>query len=163
DAFPPSWGDPGTLASWLVRVHTGPLFAYPQGGSRLPALTVFMFACFVVGAVARSRREPRTVVVLVLPFLLTLGAAVLRRCPYGMSVRVAQFLMPATLLLAAEGASSLCTRARRFWVARWITPGLVAILASMGLWRLAGDLGHPYRTPWDRTNREFARWFWDEL
>ena len=33
----------------------------------------------------------------------------------------------------------------------------------MGLWRLAGDLGHPYRTPWDRTTREFARWFWDEL
>jgi hypothetical protein len=33
----------------------------------------------------------------------------------------------------------------------------------MGLWRLGHDLVTPYRTPWDRTARDFARWFWDEL
>ena len=37
------------------------------------------------------------------------------------------------------------------------------VLVGAGLCRLAGDLGHPYRTPWDRTAREFARWFWTEL
>ena len=37
------------------------------------------------------------------------------------------------------------------------------LLAFYGTCRLANDLGHPYRTPWDRTAREFARWFWDEM
>jgi hypothetical protein len=30
-AFPPSWREPGALAQWLVRAHTGPLFAFPHG------------------------------------------------------------------------------------------------------------------------------------
>jgi len=162
-AFPPSWRDLAALGGWLIRAHTGPLFAYPHGGNRLPWLTVLIFGCFVVGIVVRGRRHPWVVMLLVLPFLLALVAAALRRYPYGMSVRVAQFLAPATLLLAAAGASALCARARPLSLARWITPGLAAILVGMGLWRLAGDLGHPYRTPWDRTTREFARWFWDEL
>ena len=35
-------------------------------------------------------------------------------------------------------------------------------MVALGVWRVAIDLGRPYRTPWDRTAREFARWFWEE-
>jgi hypothetical protein len=40
---------------------------------------------------------------------------------------------------------------------------LTLVLVAMGLWRLGHDVVTPYRTPWDRTARDFARWFWDEL
>ena len=40
---------------------------------------------------------------------------------------------------------------------------LAFVLAVYGACRLGNDLGHPYRTPWDRTAREFARWFWEEM
>ena len=164
EAFPPSWHDMTALVGWLLRTHTGPLFAYPHGGNRLSWLTVTIFGCFVVGIVVRSLRDPCIVTLFVLPFVLALAAAALRRYPYGMSVRVAQFLAPATVLMAAAGASSLCgaRRDQHPWCA-WIAPGLVLVLVGTGLCRLAGDLRRPYRTPWDRTTREFVRWFWDEL
>jgi hypothetical protein len=162
DAFPPSWRDPLVLARWLVRTHTGPIFSYVPG-VRDTWVTALVFGGFVAGILARIRREPSRVLLLVLPFLLTLLAAALRRYPYGVSVRAAQFLAPATLLLAAAGVAWLCARPRRASLTRWVIPGLAAGLIGMGLWRVGQDLGHPYRTPWDRTGREFARWFWSEF
>ena len=91
EAFPPSWHDMTALVGWLLRTHTGPLFAYPHGGNRLSWLTVSIFGCFVVGIVVRSWRDPCIVTLLVLPFVLALAAAALRRYPYGVSVRVARF------------------------------------------------------------------------
>ncbi len=162
-AFPPSWSEPGALAGWLFRAHTGPLFAYPQGANRSPWLSVLIFGCFIVGIILSGRRNPKVAVLLVLPFLLGIVAAGLRRYPYGMSVRVAQFLAPSTFLLASAGLAWLCARARPLPLAKWAGPGLAIVLAGMGLTRLGHDLGSPYRTPWDRTGREFARWFWEEL
>jgi hypothetical protein len=162
-AFPPSWRDPAALGGWLVRAHTGPLFAYPQGANRLAWVTVLIFGCFVLGIVLQGRRNLMVVLLLVLPFLLVLTAAALRRYPYGMSVRVAQFLVPSTLLLAGAGLGWVCSRAGRLSLGRWAIPTLTVVLVGMGLWRLGHDLVTPYRTPWDRTARDFARWFWDEL
>ncbi len=163
EGFPPSWRDPVAVAGWLVRVHTGPMFAYPHGGNRLPWLTALIFVCLVAGIVLRGRSDRSVAALLVLPFPLAIAAAALRRYPYGTSVRLAQFLAPSTLLLAAAGAAWLCARVRPVQLARWISPGLAIILVATGLCRLADDLGHPYRTPWDRTARDFARWFWTEL
>jgi hypothetical protein len=126
-------------------------------------MTALVFGCFVVGVLSRIRRDADRILLLVLPFLLTFLAAALRRYPYGMSVRAVQFLAPATLLLAAAGASWLCARPRRAPLRRWVIPGLAAALVGLGLWRVGQDLGHPYRTPWDHTGREFARWFWREF
>jgi hypothetical protein len=162
EAFPPSGRDPVALARWLVRTHTGPLFAYVPG-IRAAWVTALVFGCFVAGILSRLRRDPGRVLVLVLPFLLTFLAAVLRRYPYGMSVRAFQFLAPATVLLAAAGLAWLCARPRRPRMTRWIIPGLAVAFLGLGLWRAGQDLGHPYRTPWDRTGREFARWFWGEF
>jgi hypothetical protein len=163
EAFPPSWRDPAALGGWLARVHTGPMFAYPHGGTRLSWLTALIFASLVMGIVVRCRRDSRVAALFVLPFLMAIAAAALRRYPYGTSVRLAQFLVPSTLLLAAAGGTWLCARVRPVPLARAITSGLAIILVGVGLYRLGGDLGHPYRTPWDRTARDFARWFWTEV
>ena len=162
-AFPPSWRDPTALCGWLIRAHTGPLFAYPHGANRLAWLTVLTFGFFIWGIIQEGRRNLRIVLLLVFPFLLVLTAAALRRYPYGMSVRVAQFLVPSTLLFAAAGLGRVCVRARRFPLGHWAIPALTVVLATMGLGRLGHDLVTPYRTPWDRSARDFARWFWDEL
>jgi hypothetical protein len=161
--FPPSWHDPAALAGWLIRTHSGPLFAYPYGAGRLAWISPLIFGCFTLGIIVHKPRNKKIVASLVLPFLLLMAAAALRRYPYGMSVRLAQFLTPSTLLLASAGLASLCAQVRPVPLARLAIPVLTIILVTTGLWRLGHDLANPYRTPWDRTGREFARWFWEEL
>jgi hypothetical protein len=163
-AFPPSWRDPAAMARWLVRVNTGPLFALPHGADlALAWLSPVMFGCFALGVLLLMRKQKGVTALLVLPVLLTLGAAAIRRYPYGVSARVNLYLVPAILLLAALGATWLCTLAARVIAPRKIMMALLFMLAFYGTRRLANDLGHPYRTPWDRTAREFARWFWEEM
>jgi hypothetical protein len=162
-AFPPNWRDPAALATWLLRAHTGPLFAYPHGAGGPAFLTALVFGAFVAGAVVCWRRDPRVTALLVLPFLLTLAAASLRRYPYGMSARVAQFLVPSTLLLVAAGTAWLAAWFRAQWPAPRVVPVLAIALAGWGLWRVGHDLAHPYRTPWDAAARTFARRFWREM
>ncbi len=163
-AFPPSWRSPGTLLNWLAAVHTGPLFAIPHGA--VPGTTwlnALVFGSFLVGIFVCRKREPSVVVLLVLPFLLNLAAAAARRYPYGMSIRVALHLVPSIVLLAAAGVEWMSARRRGSLRGRVIIPALALAAAAWGVGRMGNDLAHPYRTPWDRTAREFARWFWDEL
>jgi hypothetical protein len=162
-AFPPAANDPGSLARWLVRVNTGPLFSFPYGADmRLAWLTPVLFGCFALGAVL-LRKSKSIIALLMLPLLLTLAAAALSRYPYGMSVRVNLYLVPAVLILAAAGASWLCAKAGPPVARRGIILTLGCLLALFAASRLVSDLGHPYRAPWDRTGREFARWFWEEM
>jgi hypothetical protein len=164
-AFPPAVNDPIALARWLVRVNTGPLFAFPFGAdTRLAWLAPVLFVCFALGAVLLLRKGRKSVIaLLLLPMLLTLAAAAFRRYPYGMSARVNLYLVPAVLLLAAAGASWLCSKAAPLVGRRGVVVALGCLLALFAASRLVSDLGHPYRTPWDRTGREFARWFWEEM
>lgn len=162
--FPPSWRDPAALVRWLTLAHTGPLFAYPHGPATLPSwLNAIVFACFVVGVAVRARRDPVEVALLVLPFVFALAASAVRRYPYGMSPRVAQFLLPSTLLLVSAGVDRLIEKLRGASLRRWAVAGVIGLLVALGVWRLAVGFVHPYRTPGDRTSREFARWFWDEF
>ena len=161
-AFPPSWRDPMALAGWLFRAHTGPLFAYPHGANRLAWLTTAIFACAIIGVIALGCRSPKVVVLLVLPFLLGIMAAALRRYPYGLSVRVAQFLAPSTLLLASAGAAWLCARLRLPYLQKWAAPGLAIVLVGTGL---RGSV-----MTWAALTARHGtgpaanlRWFWDEL
>ena len=100
---------------------------------------------------------------LILPILLTLAASAVRRYPYGTSARVNLYLVPSILILAGAGVSWVFTRVAPVARDRKIVMALGCLLAVFAAGRLANDLGHPYRAPWDRTAREFARWFWDEL
>ena len=162
-AFPPSILDPGALLRWMVRMATGPLFAFPHGGDlRLAWLTVVVFGCFAVGAMILVRQR-RGAAVLVLPILLTLAAAALRRYPFGLSARVNLYLVPAVLILAAAGMSWIWSKIPQLVVRRRIVMACGCLLALFAMCRLGNDLGHPYRAAWDRTGREFARWFWEEM
>jgi hypothetical protein len=164
EAFPPSWRDPAAIARWLFRVNTGPLFAFPHGADlALAWLTPVIFGCLALGTLLFMRRQRGATLLFVLPALLTLGAATIRRYPYGVSVRVNMYLVPAILILSALGATWLCAMAARLVSPRKITVALGCMLAFYGVCRLGNDLGHPYRTPWDRTARDFARWFWEEM
>ena len=80
-----------------------------------------------------------------------------------MSARVNLYLVPSILVLAAAGASWLCARTGRVLDSRKVIMGCGCLLAAFGAYRLGNDLGRPYRAPWDRTAREFARWFWEEM
>jgi hypothetical protein len=163
-AFPPPWNHPASLARWLLRTHTGPWFAYPLGGRPgFDWLSASVFVCFVLGIVLWSRRDRRLVSLLVLPFVLTFFAAALRRYPYGMSARIAQYLVPSIMLLSATGAAWICARLRERRLIRLAPRLLLVLMVVVGLWRVGRDLGHPYRTPWDHSAREFARWFWEEV
>ena len=162
--FPPPLSDPAALVGWMLRSHTGPLFAcLPGGGTGQNWVTALFFGCFVVGIVVLGRRQPALVRLFVLPFLLGIAAATIRRYPYGTSVRVAQFLVPSTILLGTAGVAWLCARTRQPRIGAWVAPAIAIVLVATGLWRLGCDLVQPSRVPWDRTSREFARWFWEEL
>lgn len=162
-AFPPSIQAPGALLAWIARTHLGPLMAYPHGEvpglGRLTVLT--LFGC-LAGLVRLGRLDRRTLALLVLPFLGAIAAAAMRRYPYGMSARISQFLVPSILIATALGFAVLIQRARRPTVRAWAWPLIALSLVGFGCWRVANDLQRPYRTPWDRTAREFARWFWEE-
>jgi hypothetical protein len=157
-SFPPL-NSPLRLLRWLVAVHTGTMFAYP-GGGREGSSTPTLLAV-IAGALWLWRRGRRGAVVLLLvPFALALGAAVLRRYPYGVEARQMQFLAPAICLLAGLGAAWLLDaipwrRARRGCAAL-----ALLVLAGCGLVALAGDVRQPYRFPYDHQTREFARRFW---
>ncbi len=78
-------------------------------------------------------------------------------------MRLAQLLAPSTVLLASAELDWLGARFRPRSLARWVIPGLGIILAATGVCRLGHDLGNPYRTPFDRTERVFAHWFREQL
>jgi hypothetical protein len=163
-AFPPSWLDPVRLLAWIYRTHTGPLFEWVHGaGPGLSWLTAIVILTMIIGAVTLARRDFWTLLLLAVPFALTVLAASLRLYPYGKSVRVVQFLAPGTLILVDAGLARIRTaiRSRRCGFA--MTAILLLTTGFQGLWRQAGDLVHPYRTPWDRTARELARWFWQDF
>lgn len=158
-AFPPR--SPLPLIGWLARAHTSQMFAYPAGGDfGASTLTTGL----VLGAiVAYVRRGSKTVLALLLaPFGLGLVAAFLGRYPYGGSARIMQYVAPAIILMAGLGAAVLLARLPRpSWRER--SPRLVmATLATIGLCMMAWDATHPYKLPFDRTSRDFARRFWAE-
>ncbi len=68
-AFPPSILDPGALWRWLLRMATGPLFAFPHGGDlRLAWLTPVIFGCFALGTMILLRSAGGWRLCLLFPF-----------------------------------------------------------------------------------------------
>ena len=161
DAFPPldsAW----RLVVWLVDIHTGFMFAYPEGGAH--GASAATFACFVAAAVVLCRRGRGTVAALCLaPFALALVAAAIHRYPYGISARTTQYAAPAICLFSGLGAAYGLSLVRNRVVRRRWLVGLAVTLAGLGLGRLGADLYHPFKTPTDERARAFAHWFWTEL
>ena len=155
--FPPL-RDPLALVAWLVRVHTGSMFAYPCGGER--GASVLTSIAVVVGAFVLWKRDRTLLAACLAPFALALVAAALRRYPYGgvthgSPARIMQFLAPAICLLAGLAVPTV------------LRPRLMRLgsltLVLIGIGPLVAELTHPYRSIQAERARNFARTFWPEL
>jgi hypothetical protein len=117
-AFPPwppaSWRDLAWPLRESVRLFDNPLDYYGPFGPWLASLPVV--SLFAVGVVWLWRRDRRWLGMLILPLLFTLGVAYPRLYPF--HGRLVLFLVPALILLIAEGTSLVwdLTRARAPWL-----------------------------------------------
>jgi hypothetical protein len=160
-AFPPL-SDPGKLPLWLLDVHTGYMFAYPDGGAQ--GASALTFITFVLGAVVLIRRRRWTPALLLLsPFALAMAAAALHRYPYGVSARTTQYAAPMICLLSGLGGAALLAMIPSPGRRRSLLHAVAAALAVVGLLRLGLDMVRPYKTATDERDRAFAQWFWTEL
>jgi len=149
--FPPI-AEPARLPRWFLEVHTGNMFAYPNGGNDHGSAATFLL--FVLGGIALLRRAPWGVLALLAPFALMFVAAALQKYPYGGSARIAQHVAPAICLLAGMGISV---------VMRWLgTParaarGLRLVAIAMLLLIVVGVV-RDLRQPWKhRSDLEMER------
>jgi hypothetical protein len=154
--FPPD--DPLGVPGWLLRVHTGRMFAYPigdtHGGS---TLTFLLFAAGVWGCWKGGNRP--LVVLCLVPFALNLLAAVLHKYPYGGCCRLSQHLAPAVCLMAGVGwarvhewIAPIDLRTRLRWV--WVSYALLAAYVAGGA---VFDAAFPYRDAVSRWSRNLDR------
>jgi hypothetical protein len=159
-AFPP-FTNPLKLLTWFISIHTGYMFAYPDGGQN--GLSTLTFVLFVIAAIVLWKRGRRAVLGLCLaPFAVAFVAAALHRYPYGFSPRTMQYVAPTICLFTGLGAAAMLAKvgkasARRHWLR-----GALAALAVCALARMGWELVQPYRFESDERERAFAKWFWTE-
>ena len=111
EAFPPL-AHPIRLVLWLIDVHTGYMFAYPDGGAH--GASTLTFLGMMAAAWILWKRGNKTILILVLaPFGLALAAAAIHRYPYGVSARTTQYAAPAICLLAGLGFAGFLMSIRR--------------------------------------------------
>ena len=115
DAFPPLT-NPLRLLIWLLDVHTGYMFAYPDGGAHGASAVTFLCVLAGIYVIAR-RRNSVLLALLLMPFALALLAAVVHRYPYGVSARTTQYAAPFVCVLMWSGmeirrARGICSRHR---------------------------------------------------
>jgi hypothetical protein len=160
DSFPPL-NSPVRLASWLISIHAGSMFAYPWGGSR-GASGGTLILVLIAGVVLWRRGQMTVLALLVMPMAVALGVAVPRLYPYGGQARIMQYIAPTVCLMAGLGLSTFLAwtlRPKRRAAAIRIA---AAIMAAAGIIALVDDFRHPYRAIYDDQAREFARRFWPE-
>lgn len=140
------WADhfvPRTLgaASWLAD-HVVALFEQP-GGFGAPAVPLAAFAALLalVGLVEFARENRWLACALVGPVLFLLFAAALQKYPFG--GRLALFVVPLAVLLAARGAWAVYGAVRP--ENRFAAVGLLALLVGAGAWQSAEMLRRPAR------------------
>jgi hypothetical protein len=153
-AFPPH--DPVSLGKWLVYTHFGPLTAYPFGKGS--AAGVVTFPLMLLGVwVCRRRGQRQLLALLLLPFALTLAAAVLGKYPYGGCTRLSQHLAPAGCLWSGVGITHLgkLISRRAEWRCRavWV---IGCLLAGFGLVQATYWSFRPYRDVGDLWARRLA-------
>ena len=153
DAFPPI-ARPWRLPWWLLQVHTGMMFAYPQGGHNFGSTPTTLLA--IGGCIRMGRRPARRPLLLLLlgPLAPALAAAALHRYPYGTSTRVMLYMAPAFCLLTAEGLMALLRRSHRASRGPIVLAGLLALFPVAGL---AHDVHWPYFGFENQMHRRLAR------
>jgi hypothetical protein len=129
-------------ASWLAD-HLIALFEVP-GGFGGPAVPLAGFAALLalVGLVEFARENRWLALALAGPVLFLLFAAALQKYPFG--GRLALFVVPCAVLLAARGAWALYEAARA--TNRFAAVGVLALLLGAGAWQAAEALRRPARS-----------------
>ena len=156
--FPPL-DRPGWLVLWLVRAHTGHLFAYPVGGGNGASVLTVLIAG--AGLVDLCRRGRGTIAVAcVAPLGLALVASTIRVYPYGESERLTQFEGPMICLLAGHGLAWAIGRLRSPGSYRRAAVVCLVAFGAIGFGSIVADIVRPAKSREDLRAREFARWFW---
>jgi hypothetical protein len=152
------------LLKWLLVAHTGILFAHPMGdnnfGSSLTTLLCGVGAVFLF-----RRRRGFTALLLILPLVMHLGAAALRKYPYGGHFKFSMYIAPMIYLVMGVGCAVLVgIQVRRknrfqFKLTAHIVLGLISLI---GLGSMMRDSLHPAKTRSDQRQRALARWLWHD-
>jgi hypothetical protein len=150
-SFPPV-SRPWLLPVWALDMHTGMMFAYPNGGHSGGSIVTFGLVVAGTSVLWRTRRS--LLWLLLSPFPLMFVAAALHRYPYGGSARVAQHIAPAVCLLAGVGLVCVLRKVlggrrtvRGLRIA--VLPFLVVVVAGM-----VRDVARPYHSEADAMVRD---------
>lgn len=159
--FPPLHR-PGLFILWMIRTHTGRMFAYPVGG--MYGGSIVTFICFITGIVVLWRQRKKEIFLLiVIPFIMAFIAAAIRRYPYGYSARWMLYMAPFICIPVGLGAATLISFIKNKRWRKAATIGIVAGLGLIGLGCIARDVIKPYKEKADLNSRTFARYFWNHL
>jgi hypothetical protein len=105
--FPPY--NPVKFIAWFWRSHSGNFFGYPCDFTTPGSAPSFLAMVIGAGVLFWTRRR-RFGLLLVLPFVMTFIAAMLRKYPYGDSPRVGQHLVGPICLLIGVGSAAIIRR-----------------------------------------------------
>ncbi len=158
--FPPLT-EPLQLLPWLFKVHAEDILAYPFGsGASYGAILSLPY--WVAGLVLLARRGQWSFLVFCLaPMAAHLGAAALRRYPYGGAFKFVVYLGPLVCMVLAYGmAETAAWLARRGQRRALFVYAPLIFLVVVGSIVIARDLAWPFKSRADQQACGFAQWFW---
>jgi hypothetical protein len=141
--FPPI-SAPWRIPLWALKIHTGMMLAYPNGGHAGGSTVSFLLA--VAGGVVMWRNRRPLLFLLLSPLPLMFVAAALEKYPYGASARVSQHVAPAAIMLIGTGL--VCVLRKVLGARRTIRFLPIAVLPFLAVvvGGIVRDIVHPYRS-----------------
>jgi 4-amino-4-deoxy-L-arabinose transferase-like glycosyltransferase len=152
--FPPL-AKPWLLPFWFLDVHTGNMFAYPNGGNNGGSLITTLL--FLGGICALWSRHRFTVLLLLSPLPLMFIAAALRAYPYGGSARVAMHVAPAICLLAGSGLVAVVGRFSNPRNSLRIMYSIYTLFSLAIAVAIAVDIVRPFKSEADLRDRQIVQ------
>ena len=156
-AFPP-FDSPGKVVPWLFATLSGEMMPYPIGGKDFGSILTFILVATGIVALVRARRY-EFLVLLLIPIVIALAAAVLKRYPFGAPTRCQLYLAPTFCIVAGIGSAGIIGRLGGIAREKAHTYFLIA-LALVAMFTIVRDVLHPAKTTTDIIIRDFARVFW---
>ncbi|MCG8683561.1 MAG: hypothetical protein MI892_01695, partial [Desulfobacterales bacterium] len=155
---------PIALVKWLVTAHTGILFAHPMGDNNFGSSLTTILG--IVGIVFLFRKKlPLVACLLLLPLLMHMGAAALKKYPYGGHFKFSMYIAPMIYFVMGTGCAVMMAidskrkNAKQFALTVTIVLGLISLI---GIGSIVRDILHPYKTTADERQRSLARWLWHD-
>lgn len=154
--FPPL-SEPLDLPWWLLKAHTGIMFAYPNGARNFGSSATTLLV--ITGAIAMWRQGRKvTVLMLVSSLPVMFVAAALGKYPYGGSARTTLHLAPMICLLAGKGLITIFEKFLPSKRVDWALKSFCVVFMLLMIGLIAKDLSKPYKSHSDLEYRQFAEW-----